>query len=85
MSQKDKLLMRLLSRPADFSFEEAEALLRCFNYTQTNKGKTSGSRVLFYRHEDGHKILLHKPHPQNTFKAYALNDLILGLKEGGNL
>ena len=32
MGQKEKLIQKLKSRPADFTFEEAESLLRYFNY-----------------------------------------------------
>ena len=49
MGQKEKLLKRLKTRPKDFTFEEAETLLRYFAYRRSNKGKTSGSRVMLDR------------------------------------
>ena len=85
MSQREKLLKRLLSQPSDFTFGEAETLLQGYGYVKSDKGRTSGSRVLFYRASDQHKIMLHKPHPGNTLKKYLINDLITALREGGNL
>lgn len=63
MGRKEKLILRLKSRPKDFTFEEAEALLKYFDYVRTDKGKTSGSRIAFVSKEHG-SILLYKPHPQ---------------------
>lgn len=34
MSVKEKLLTRLLSRPADFTYEEAKTLLKGFGYCE---------------------------------------------------
>lgn len=47
MGQKEKLIKKLLSKPKDFTFTEAETLLNYFDYVRSNKGKTSGSRVIF--------------------------------------
>ena len=75
MSQKDKLIEKLKTLPKDFSFDEAETLLKDLEYIRSNKGKTSGSRVLFYR--DGFPpILLHKPHPQKELKPYQIKQLL---------
>lgn len=62
MGQKEKLIQKLKSRPKDFSFQEAETLLGYLSYQRSDKGRTSGSRVIFYR-EGRASILLHKPHP----------------------
>lgn len=60
-----KLLERLKSLPKDFTFDEAERLLNLFGYVKSNKGKTSGSRVLFFK--DGYiPVFMHRPHPQNV-------------------
>lgn len=80
MSQKDKLIARLKTVPRDFTFDEAETLLKYLDYLQSNKGKTSGSRVMFFR--EGHPpILLHKPHPQNELKLYQVKQLLDMLEE----
>lgn len=43
MGQKEKLIEKLLSKPRNFTFNEAETLLGYFSYCRSNKGKTSGS------------------------------------------
>ena len=63
MGQKEKLIKKLQSRPKNFTFDDAEALLQYFSYTRSNKGRTSGSRVMFVSEEYA-PILLHKPHPR---------------------
>ena len=84
MSQKDKLIEKLKSLPKDFTFEDAETLLKYLEYICSNKGKTSGSRVMFYR--DGYPpILLHKPHPQKELKPYQVKQLLDMLEEEGLL
>jgi hypothetical protein len=47
MSKNEKLIERFRQIPRDFTFEELEKLLAIFGYIKCNKGKTSGSRVLF--------------------------------------
>ena len=85
MSKEDKLVLRLKSIPADFTFSEARTLLSRFGYKEYNKGKTSGSRVLFYRESDKRKILLHKPHPGDIMKQYSIKDLLAALERNGDV
>lgn len=82
MGQKEKLIAKLKSRPRDFSFDEAEALLGYFDYSRSNKGRTSGSRVMFVR-PDHQSILLHKPHPRKELLAYQVKQLIDVLEQEG--
>lgn len=82
MGKKEKLIQRLKSMPKDFTFDEAETLLRYLNYTRSNKGKTSGSRVIFISKNHGN-ILLHKPHPQNQLKLYQIRQLLEILEKEG--
>lgn len=84
MGQKEKLIERLKSRPKDFTFEEAEALLRYFGYNRSDKGRTSGSRVMFVSSEHP-PILLHKPHPRKELLAYQVKQLIEALEQEGLL
>ena len=74
MSKNDKIIERFKNLPKDFTFDEMEKLLTVFGYEKTNKGKTSGSRVMFKR-DNGSPILLHKPHPGNILKDYALKQV----------
>ncbi len=85
MSQTEKAIERLKSCPKDYTFEEASALLSRMGFEEQNKGKTSGSRVRFYRAKDGKKIDLHKPHPQSIMKSYVVKELIKFLEDIGEL
>ena len=82
MGQKEKLIQKLKSKPKDFTFDEAETLLHYFGYIQSNKGKTSGSRVIFTNDDHGN-ILLHKPHPQKELKNYQIKQLTELLEQEG--
>ena len=85
MSQKEKLIAKLLSNPKGFTFEDAEALLGYFSYYRVNKGRTSGSRVAFVSDKYKTKILLHKPHPRKELLEYQVRQLIEQLKQEGLL
>ena len=84
MGQKQKLISRLLSNPKDFTFEEAETLLKYFGFELSNKGKTSGSRVIFTGTGNS-CIRLHKPHPGNTLRNYQVKQIIEFLNQEGLL
>lgn len=84
MGQKEKLIARLKAKPKDFTFEDAETLLGYFNYYRSNKGKTSGSRVMFVSDENA-SILLHKPHPRKELLAYQVKQLLEKLEQEGLL
>lgn len=75
MSTKDKLIARFKSLPSDFTFEELERLLTAIGYERFNKGKTSGSRII-YKDKDGHPIMIHRPHPGNIIKGYAMKQIL---------
>ena len=84
MGQKEKLIEHLKSKPKDFTFNDAETLLGYFNYKRSNKGRTSGSRVMFI--SDKHPpIMLHKPHPRKELLAYQIKQLIDILEQEGLL
>lgn len=69
-------------KPKDFTFDDAETLLNYLDYIRSNKGKTSGSRIIFTNDEHG-SILLHKPHPQKELKAYQIKQLLEILEQEG--
>lgn len=85
MSIDEKLIKRFLTHPKDFTFDEMVRLLSIFGYEISNKGKTSGSRVCFFRENCKNLISMHKPHPTNIIKTYALLDVEKFLKENGDL
>jgi len=79
MSKKEKLKRRFLTKPRDFTFDELVVLLNGVGYEMSNKGKTSGSRVLFIHTATKHSITLHKPHPSNILKSYQVNEILAEL------
>lgn len=82
MGTKEKLIERFKMQPTDFTFDELEKLLKIFGYEKSNKGKTSGSRVV-YKNVDKRPIMIHKPHPGNVIKGYAMKQIYMDLKESG--
>ncbi len=82
MGQKDKLIKKLKSLPHDFTFDEAETLLKYLSFSRSDKGRTSGSRVKFTSEEHG-IILLHKPHPRKELLEYQVKQLREKLEQEG--
>ena len=85
MSSLEKAKARLRSLPRDYSYNEARQILTKLGFVEKNQGKTSGSRVGFYRAKDDSVVLLHKPHPQNTMSAGAVKALAQFLADKGDL
>ena len=82
MGQKEKLINRLKSRPKDFTFDEVESLLGYLDYKRSDKGRTSGSRVMFV--SDNHPpIMMHKPHPRKELLDYQVKQLLEMLNQEG--
>lgn len=76
MSKFEKAKERIRLKPKDYTYSEAKTLLLQMGFMECHKGKTSGSRVKFYREEDQRIILLHKPHPDDIMKPGAVKDLL---------
>lgn len=85
MSKLEKAKERLKSLPKDYTYSEAKNLLGQLGFTESNKGRTSGSRVKFVRYSDGRFILLHKPHPSDIMSVASVKDIIYILKEIGEI
>ena len=85
MSKIDKAKERLFLRPKDYTYSEAKYLLSQLGSEEFNKGKTSGSRVKFYRACDQRIILLYKPHPGDVMSIGAVKDLAIRLEEMGEI
>jgi hypothetical protein len=84
MSKQEKLTLRLLSIPKDFTWDELCKVLAHYGYEELTGGKTGGSRRRFV---DSNKniITLHKPHPSNIVKGYAIREVVAHLKEKGHI
>lgn len=85
MSKFEKARERIKSKPKDYTYTEAKSLLSQMGFIEYHKGKTSGSRVKFYRKEDQKIILLHKPHPEDVMKPGAIKELVEFLMDLGEL
>ena len=80
MSKLEKQIERLKTKPKDYTYDEAKFMLNKMGYIENNKGKTSGSKVVFIN-KNNVKIELHKPHPRNILKPYQINLILDKLKE----
>lgn len=81
MTKKDKLKARLQGDIKTFIFDDLVTLLSQFGYEMHER---AGSRVVFiHRDDDGDRIHLHKPHPENTIKGGALKAVKAYLSEKG--
>ncbi len=85
MSTFEKAKERLLLYPKDYTYSEAKRVLSQLGFEESNKGKTSGSRVKFYRESDQRIIMLHKPHPGDVMSMGAIRYLADYLREIGEL
>jgi predicted RNA binding protein YcfA (HicA-like mRNA interferase family) len=84
MSRQEKLTSRLLSIPNDFTWDELIKVLATFGYKEVKGGKTGGSRRRFID-DNKNVITLHKPHPANIVKNYAIREVIEHLKSKGHI
>ena len=82
MGTKEKLRERFLKLPSDFTFDEMQRLLEGYGNERVNKGKKSGSRLIF-KNGDKRPIMLHKPHPGNIVKEYAMKQVLEELCNAG--
>ena len=70
MGIKEKLIYRFKSLPNDFTWNEFARLFNILGFTLDNKGKTSGSRVIFIK--GSMSYIAHKPHPEKFIKGYVM-------------
>lgn len=82
MSKKAKLLARVLTRPKDFTWDEACSLMRACGFELK---KRPGSARMFVHAATGRKVRLHEPHPRPTLLPYMLDELLEGLIAVGEL
>lgn len=85
MSKFEKAKTRILNKPKDYTYTELKYLLNQLGFEEFLKGKTSGSKVKFYRKKDGRVLLLHKPHPGDIMTPGAVKDIVNYLLELGEL
>lgn len=78
LSKLNKLRGRFYSIPKDLTWDELSNVLNSYGYIELKTGKTGGSRRKFVK--GNHIISLHKPHPGNIVKQYAIKQVIETLK-----
>lgn len=78
MSTKEKLKARVLLIPSDLKYAEMKSFLVSIGFNESNKGASSGSRVLFV--SDSEKLLFHKPHGDHPMKRITIKQIISALK-----
>ncbi|QDF68680.1 type II toxin-antitoxin system HicA family toxin (plasmid) [Shewanella sp. SNU WT4] len=81
MTKTDKLLAKLKSSKT-LTWHELAGALKMLGYQQV---EGDGSRVKFDNGIPKELINLHKPHPRNELKAYALRQVRDKLTEWGKL
>lgn len=82
MSKHSKLLARLLSVPADFTWDELLTVVRKLGFEERSD---KGGSYRTFIDDEGRKLFLHEPHPQNVLKKYAIRKVIDALNEYGLL
>lgn len=74
MGTKEKLINRFKAQPRDFTWNEFLRLFNLLGFVLDNKGKTSGSRVIFTK--DTLSYIAHKPHPDKFIKGYVMRQTL---------
>ena len=69
MGRRDKLIAKFLDGERAVTWNEIVTLLKSFGYKEI---KGDGSRVKFDNGNPNHTINLHRPHPDNQVKRYAV-------------
>ncbi len=74
MGTKEKLIERFKTQPKDFTWDEFVRLFSVLGFELGNKGKTSGSRVVFTKGKMTY--IAHKPHPARFIKGYVIKQTL---------
>jgi len=82
MSRKEKLLVRLKSRPKDFSWLELQTLMKHLGYAEI---RGSGSRRKYIHMATKRIVSLHKRHPDATLLDYQVRDVVTFLQQEDDL
>lgn len=83
MTRVEKLAQQLMACPRTFRFDDAVRVMAWCGFALEGKGKTSGSRIRFYRESDGRMMLMHLPHPGDELRAAAVREMAAFLKDVG--
>lgn len=78
MGNHQRAIKKLINGSGNLSYDEVASLLIWLGYQPSNKGKTSGSRVMFLKGNQA--IRLHRPHPRKNLLPYHIKELRQALK-----
>lgn len=84
MSTKEKLKNRVLSVPSDLKYAELRKFLNLLGFKESNKGPTSGSRVL-YIDGNNYKIFFHRPHGDDPMKKITIKQIVAELRKNNKI
>lgn len=83
MSRSEKIIKRFAKIPKDFTWDEFVKVMAHFGFLELKTGRTGGSRRKFV--DDNKNIIsLHRPHPQQIMKRYAIEEAITLLRKLGH-
>lgn len=77
MSKLQKAVARLLSKPADYTWDELLSLMTALGYELRTSG---GSGRKFFDPETKALFFLHEPHPSKVLKAYQVRAAVQFLR-----
>ena len=83
MTRTDKLIAQLLSCPSTYRYTDYLKVMASYGFEMDNKGKTSGSRIRFYRPSDGRMFVMHAPHPSDELTAGTIRNIVRFLQDVG--
>ena len=82
MSKLQKAIQRLLSKPADYTWDELLSLMTALGFELRSAG---GSSRKLYDPSTKALFFLHEPHPSKILKAYQVRAAIQFLRNEGRL
>lgn len=80
MSKRQKALQRLLTKPADFTWNELKSVMEALGFELK---VTGGSGRKFVKPDA--VFMIHEPHPYKLLKAYQIRAVIEFLTREGHL
>jgi hypothetical protein len=77
VSNPQKAIARLLTKPVDYTWDELLSLMNALGYKLRTSG---GSSRKFFDPASKALFFLHEPHPSKILKKYQIRELILFLR-----
>ncbi|MFQ9231431.1 MAG: type II toxin-antitoxin system HicA family toxin [Collinsella sp.] len=84
MTRVDKLIAQLFGCPSTYRFADFLKVMASYGFEMDTKGRTSGSRIRFYRPSDGRIFVMHAPHPSDELTAGTIRNIVRFLQDAGD-